>query len=224
MPSADEAGGSGGPGSPSSTTICCPGWPGSTRRCSWSSAAPPARASRPWSTAWSGRRSARPGCCGRPPARRCWSATRTTCAGSARGELLPGLIRTAGVQRRPAHPAARRGPGARPRAGLPGRARHRLGGRPQPRARRAAARRRRPVAVRHHRRALRRRRAVGAADHRPAARHGDRPGAGPGAARGRRRDRRPPERDAGRARPGRGAAVRAAGDRAGRAGPAARRT
>ena len=118
-----------------------------------------------------------------------------------------------GVQRRPAHPADRLGPGARRRAGLPRRARHRLGGRPQPRARRATARRRRPLAVRDHRGPLRRRRTVGAADHRPAARHGDRPGPGPRAGGRRRRDLRPPARDARRARPGRGAAVRAAGDR-----------
>ena len=76
--------------------------PGSTRRCWSSSAAPPARASPRWSTAWSGRRSARPACCGRPPGRRCWSATPPTCRWFAEGQLLPGLTRTTGAERRPA--------------------------------------------------------------------------------------------------------------------------
>ena len=71
---------------------------------------------------------------------------------------------------RPPHAAARHVTVAGPGARLPRRPGHRLRRHRQPAARDAAARRRRPVAVRHDRRPLRRRRAVG----RPA----DRPGAG----------------------------------------------
>ena len=108
------------------------------------------------------------------------------------GDLLPGLTRTTAPSDDPRTLQLVAAPALTRRAGLPRRARHRLGRRRQPGARRPTARRRRPVAVRHHRRPVRRRRALGAAAHRPAARHGDRPGAGPGAAGGRRRGRRAP--------------------------------
>ena len=63
--------------------------------CSWWSAAPPGPASPPWSTAWSARRSARPACCGRPPASRSWSCNPADITWFRTGELLPGLTRTA---------------------------------------------------------------------------------------------------------------------------------
>ena len=109
------------------------------------------------------------------------------------GQLLPGPDPHRRVERRPADPAAgRRRPRSAPawpswtRPDIDSVVdRNRA-------ARRATARRRRPVAVRHHRGALRRRRTVGAAHHGPAARHGDRPGPGPGPGGGGRRGLRPP--------------------------------
>ncbi len=135
------------------------------------------------------------------------------------GQLLPGLVRTPESSPDPAYAADRLRPGTRRRTRLPGRSGHRLGGRPQPRPRRATAGRRRPLVVRHHRGPVRRRRAVGAPDHRPAARHRDRAGPRPRPAGRDRRGHRPPARDAGEPQPGRRTAVRAAGDHAGRPGP-----
>ena len=105
------------------------------------------------------------------------------------------------AERRPAHPATGRRPGAHRRAGLPRRARHRLGGRRQPGARRANCS---PPPT------------SGCSSPPPpgtptpcpgscCAPPGprgtvDRHGARPGAAGGGRRDRRPPRRDAGRPR------------------------
>ena len=95
-----------GPGtswSASSTTTCCPGCAGSTRRCWPWSAARPARASRRWSTRLVGRgqrgRRAAPD----HPRRRCWSATPATRAGSPASGCCPAW---------PAPPAATRRPGA----------------------------------------------------------------------------------------------------------------
>ena len=53
-----------------------------------------------------GRRSARPGCCGRPPARRCWSAIPTTVHWFSDDRVLPELARTSRRRLRPADAAA----------------------------------------------------------------------------------------------------------------------
>ena len=108
----------------------------------------------------------------------------------------------AGRRRRPASWSPTRR--AARRAGAARRPGHRLGRRGQPRARHPAARRRRPVAVRHHRGPLRRRRAVGAAAHRRAT-GAPRSRSCSTACRRRRVDeiRRAPRRDAARAGLGR---------------------
>ena len=141
------------------------GW---TRRCSRWSAGRPARASRRWSTRWSGRRSAAAGVL-RPTTR----SPVLVCAPGGRAAGSPTAGSCPGWPGRPARDrrdAARCSWSPRPRvpAGLAAarRARHRLGGGRQPGAGRAAARRRRPVALRHHRRPVRRRGAVGPAAHR----------------------------------------------------------
>ena len=118
-----------GAGRRSSTTTCCRGWPGSTRRCWWSSAAPPARASPPWSTAWSGRRSAPAGVL-RPTTRApVLVCNPTDTAWFRQGELLPGLIRTAEASTDPRTLQLVAAPALGARPGVPRRARHRLGGR-----------------------------------------------------------------------------------------------
>ena len=82
------------PHRPARRLPAAPAAPGSTRRCSWSSAAPPARASPRWSTAWSRRRVSAAGVLRpttRSPVLVCNPAD---AAWFRQGELLPGLTRT----------------------------------------------------------------------------------------------------------------------------------
>ena len=174
--------------SSSSTTTCCRACAPSTPRCSPSSAGPPARASRRWSTPCRRR--------GQPPAGAAAHHPLPVLVHHpddhwfAEPRVLPGLARVPGRTTGEA-PA---GHGA---AGRPTRLPAGLALLDAPdidsvvdanRPRRAAAGRRRPVAVRHHRRALRRRRARGSCLRRPRPRDrgGDR--AQPGAAGRRGRD------------------------------------
>ena len=130
-----------------------------------------------------------PACCARPPAAPCWSARRPTGTGSPATGCCPAWP---GSPARAPTPAPARC-GSSSSTALPsGLA---LLDAPdvdsvvasQPRPRRAAAGRGRPVGVRHHRRPLRRRRAVGPAAHRSGAGDRARGRARPGAARGGRR-------------------------------------
>ncbi len=154
-------------------------------RCSPWSADRPAPASRRWSTPSSAPGSPSPACCGRPPARRCWCTTRPTPTWFD-GRPDPAATSRARRARRTDTGAlqlvrGRRRPG---RAGDPRRPRHRLGRGAQPHAGRPAARRRRPVAVRHLRRALRRPGAVGLPQGRRRAQHRGRHRARPHRSRG----------------------------------------
>ena len=91
---------------PARPTTCCRGCAGSTHRCSRSSADRPGPASRPWSTAWSARGSAPPGCCvpttrsavlAYHPADNAWFEEQ---------RVLPGLTRTTVSSTDPTAPAA----------------------------------------------------------------------------------------------------------------------
>ena len=135
------------------------------------------------------------------PLARCWCTTPTTRSGSARTGCCPS---SSGSTARPTTPTRcswSPSPAMPPGLADPRRPRHRLGRGAQPRAGRPAARRRRPVALRHLGRALRRPGAVGlpAQGRRALGRRRDR--ARPHPARRRRDDRHPPRPDAGQPRP-----------------------
>ena len=85
-----------------------------------------------WSTAWSARRSAPPGCCAPPPARPCSSATPTTLRWFSDDPRAarPGPHRAGRRRRPPARCSSSPSPRARPRAGAARRPGHRLRRRP----------------------------------------------------------------------------------------------